>query len=124
MTRRVSGKNIFVVEDNPLIAFDLLDTLEDIGAHAIGPAASVSAGLAIVDDPAIDAALMDIELGEELVWPIAHALLARGIPFAFVSGRCPDEFMPPEFTDHICLTKPADAEEILTTLDSLVDRPG
>jgi CheY-like chemotaxis protein len=80
-------RHILVVEDEYLIAMMLRDALEDVGSIVVGPVASVEKALkAIADDPDIDVAILDVNLGGVMVYPVAEALTARSIPFVFTSG--------------------------------------
>src|SRR3546814_5472580 len=74
--------------------------------------------LAILDREPIAGALVDINLGEEKGWPIADALAARGIPFAFTSGG--GDVIPPAHADRRLVTKPFRISDIEATLADLL----
>jgi DNA-binding response OmpR family regulator len=82
----MSGLRVLVVEDEPVVAMYLEDILDSLGHITIGPAARLAEGLAIANAEPIDAAILDINLGNERSVPIAELLRTRGIPFAFASG--------------------------------------
>ncbi|WP_213979778.1 response regulator [Sphingomonas sp. dw_22] len=77
---------VLVVEDEPIIAMCLEDILDALGCIAIGPAGRLSEGLALAENEALDAAIIDINLAGERSTPIAEMLRGRGVPFAFASG--------------------------------------
>lgn len=81
----IAGRHILVVEDDYLIAIDLVGVLERAGAEVIGPASNVREALDALDMP-IEAATLDVMLGEEASFPIADELARRGIPFVFTTG--------------------------------------
>jgi CheY-like chemotaxis protein len=81
------GRRVLVVEDDYLLAEDLLEELLRSGAQVMGPVASVAEALALLESgPAPYMAILDIKLGDELVYPVAEALRARGVPFIFATG--------------------------------------
>lgn len=82
------GTRLLLVEDDVFTAFSLAETLQERGATIVGPAFSVSGAFGALADRAqpIDAAVLDIKLGRETSFPVADALLERGIPFAFFSS--------------------------------------
>lgn len=83
-------KTVLIVEDEFLIALDHRMTLEGLGWRVIGPAATVKAALHLLDgDQRPDVALLDMNLGKEMVTPVAEALRDRGIPFV-ISSACDD----------------------------------
>jgi CheY-like chemotaxis protein len=83
----VSGRRILIVEDEYIIAADLAQLLEGLGVTVIGPVGSVADALALLaGEPAIDAAVLDVTLGTEKIFPVADALRARGVPFVFATG--------------------------------------
>src|SRR5277367_6352119 len=78
---------MLVVEDEGLVAMLIEDMLDDLGCEVACSAASVAQALKWLDDGGeADAALLDVNLGGEAVWPVAEALMARGVPFAFTTG--------------------------------------
>jgi CheY-like chemotaxis protein len=80
-------RRILVVEDEYLIAMSLQDALETAGSIVVGPAPSVDKALQTIDsEPHIDAAVLDVNLGGALAYPVADMLVARKIPFVFTSG--------------------------------------
>jgi CheY-like chemotaxis protein len=80
-------RHILVVEDEYLIAMTLHDALERVGSVVVGPVPSVEKAIkAIASNPDIDAAILDMNLGDAMAYPVADALLARSIPFVFTSG--------------------------------------
>lgn len=83
----LAGKRVLVVEDEYLIAADLSYALQKTGAVVVGPAPSIRRALDLLDrETTIDAAVLDMNLQGERVFPVADALHARSIPFVFASG--------------------------------------
>jgi two-component sensor histidine kinase/DNA-binding response OmpR family regulator len=88
-TRKVAAaspgtRRVMVVEDEVLIAMVLVDQLQEIGLATVGPYSRVADALKADGD--VDAAILDVNLGGESVYPVAEMLDARGIPFAFMTG--------------------------------------
>jgi CheY-like chemotaxis protein len=80
-------RRILVVEDEFLIAANLVDALESAGSIVLGPVASVDAAISKIESELhIDAAVLDLNLGGVLAFPVADLLVARKIPFIFTSG--------------------------------------
>lgn len=70
-----------------MVAMIIEDTLSDLGCEVVGPMSSIDRALvAARTTERIDGAFLDVNLRGELVYPVAEALTARGIPFAFVTG--------------------------------------
>jgi len=81
------GRNILIVEDEPLIAMMLEDFLDSLGHHVAGTVDSVSEALAKVEQGGFDIAIIDVHLkGGEPSWPVADLLVAKGIPFILATG--------------------------------------
>jgi CheY-like chemotaxis protein len=79
---------VMVVEDEAMIAMIIEDYLADLGCEVVGPFAAVTPALTYLSTAAadVDAALLDVNLGGERVFPVAEALRARGTPFVFATG--------------------------------------
>ena len=82
----LSGMRILVVEDEILVAMAVADLLEDSGCTVAGPVSSVEQGMRLIEQKAIDGAILDVNLRGEMVFPLADALAERSIPFVYVTG--------------------------------------
>lgn len=82
----LAGARILVVDDEPLVAMLVEDLLLELGCEVVGPASTVAGALALVAAGGLSGALLDVNLAGELVYPVADALRAVGVPFAFVTG--------------------------------------
>jgi DNA-binding LytR/AlgR family response regulator len=87
-SERLRGRRLLVVEDEYLIAADLTASLESLGVEVIGPAASVEEALSLVENNRgrLDGAVLDINLRDQRVYPVADLLTACGVPFVFTTG--------------------------------------
>lgn len=82
----LQGLRVLVVEDEALVAMLVEDMLSDFGCEVIGPAGSIRQALdAIASDPP-DAAILDVNLGGEPVYPVADALRRCHAPFVLATG--------------------------------------
>jgi DNA-binding response OmpR family regulator len=81
----LTGHHILIVEDEPLIAFDLATAFEDVGA-TVAIATSLSEGVQRVEDAALSAAVLDYGLQDGDCDVLCTRLASRGIPFIFHSG--------------------------------------
>lgn len=68
------GARILVVEDEPFIAFDLMMAIEEAGAVAVGPAATVAEALDFIGNDPPDGAILDVNLPDGTVGPVLDAL--------------------------------------------------
>jgi CheY-like chemotaxis protein len=82
----LSSLKVLVVEDEALVSMLVEDMLTDLGCVVVGPAAEIEEALRLAGSADIDAALLDVNLGGRPIFPVADALKARGVPFAFASG--------------------------------------
>ena len=82
----LTGKRILVVEDEMLVSMLLEDMLADFGCSVVGPAPSIAEAMPLATGADIDAAVLDLNLGGQPIFPVADALKARGVPFVFASG--------------------------------------
>jgi hypothetical protein len=111
------GRRLLVLEDDFMIATDLARTLEEHGAEVIGPAYSVAGALTLIEakNGALDGAVLDVNLGAEPAYPVADALLARGVPFVFATGY--DAWVIPEpYADVPRCEKPYDLATVIRLL--------
>jgi DNA-binding response OmpR family regulator len=114
----LAGCTLFLVEDDWLLASTLAELLRDQGASIQGPFASVAKALeGLADDtaPLPDVAVLDVNLGGEAVWPVADALVERGVPLVFLTGYGAD-IVPARFRSAPCMSKPVGLTELIEHL--------
>jgi CheY-like chemotaxis protein len=119
MTNGLSGRtpdDVLVVEDDPLIALDLEETILGFGVNTVRVAGSVVRALKMIDERAPDFALLDVGLVREKSFAIAERLDALGIPFAFVTGYGADVRLPAAFARKPRLPKPCPADALAAVL--------
>lgn len=110
---------VLVVDDEALIAMMLCDLLSEYGHETVGPAFSEQQALELVGSTTIDAAILDVTLGDRDCFGVAEVLRTRGIPFAFATGHGLHA-MPDAFRERITVSKPFDFEAVRRTVDQLV----
>ncbi len=110
---------ILIVEDSSLITLAMQDVCDTLGWALVGPAVTLTDGLRLARDEAIDAALLDVEIGESQSFDIADVLHRRAIPFAFTTGHSIERVWPARFSSAPILRKPfrmASIEQVINRL--------
>jgi CheY-like chemotaxis protein len=116
------SRRILVVEDDFLVATLLAEILESVGWQVVGPVAHLATALDAAASEGFDAAVLDIDLGGQTVYPVVEVLDARRVPFVFVTAYV-RESLPPLFCGRPHLGKPFAPEELIGTLARLIGRP-
>ena len=86
MRAALEGIRVLVVEDEFLVATLIEDMLVAAGCVVAGPIPRLSKALDAVGSGTFDAAVLDVNLGGDRVYPVADALSRRNVPFVFVTG--------------------------------------
>lgn len=82
-----NGIRILVVEDEYIVGFEMLLTLEEMGYRTVGPAATGQEALAMAKTERPDVALMDIILAGEMNGvETARLLMEKGVPIIFTTA--------------------------------------
>jgi PAS domain S-box-containing protein len=100
---------VLLVEDEALVAMMIQETLHEFGYQVVGPLNSASEALAAAREGHFDAAVLDINLGDGLVYTVAEILGVRGVPFVFVTGYDADS-VDPRFSEVPVLQKPIERD--------------
>jgi CheY-like chemotaxis protein len=111
-------RRVLVVEDEMLIGMLLEDMLTDLGHQVVGIVSRVNDALAAVQKEAFDLAILDVHLNGQAVFPVADALVERGVPFVFATGYG-ERGLPEQYRSRPILQKPFakdDLEKMLATL--------
>ena len=120
---QLTGRRIFVVEDEYFLADDIGETFRSLGAEVAGPVGDLHDALQILNDgSALDGAVLDVNIRSEMIFPIARELKARHVPFLFTTGY-DSVSVSPEFQDVPILEKPIDLAAMAGTLATLMADP-
>lgn len=82
----ISGNRVMIVEDEALVAMVVSESLTNLGCSVVGPFSRCSDAMAAIETGEVDAAILDVNLDGEMVYPLADMLSVRGVPFIFVTG--------------------------------------
>src|SRR3954464_5060919 len=82
----LAGRRILVVEDSPVVGPFTADILGELGCEVVGPAPNMAAARGLVEAGGFDAALMDVHIRGERVFPLCDMLEAKAVPFVLTSG--------------------------------------
>jgi CheY-like chemotaxis protein len=107
-----TGRRVLIVEDELLIALELKSIVEQLGGTVVGPARSAEAALQLLSDTTPNAALLDVNLREGYVTPVAQACRDRSVPFALVTGYGRLELDEPLLQSAPRVRKPFDSRAI------------
>lgn len=115
----LKGKHILIVEDSPVVGPFTADLLQELGCRVVGPAPNMAAARELIEGEKLDAALMDVHIRGERVFPLCEALAASDVPFILTSGYA-DWNMPEKWRDRPRLQKPYTLDQIEQALASLL----
>jgi hypothetical protein len=79
------------VEDEFLAGLTTIGVLEGFGCEVVGPVARLAMALRLAKFETLDAAVLDINVAGELIWPVAEELHIVA---------CPSGFFQPTFCRH------------------------
>lgn len=119
----LAALRILVIEDEFFLADDVAAALARCGATVLGPVASVGGATAAIERDSPDCALVDVNLGGDMAFPLARRLRAEGIPFVFATGYGADA-LPPEFAGTPHIEKPFNPDAAVVALTSLIHAKG
>jgi FixJ family two-component response regulator len=111
----VRGRRVLVVEDDYVLATDLVEILRSAGALPVGPLGWEDEAVAFVSNAAnlLDAAILDVDLHGKPSYQVADALSARGVPIVFTTGF---GALDAAYRHHPRLEKPVSEQALLAAL--------
>jgi ActR/RegA family two-component response regulator len=112
--KRLDGKVILVVENEPLVALDVVKALRAAGARVLC-AGYLESGLCTTEHPKLSATVIDLHLGDGSGTVICSRLRERGIPFVIHTGY-PPMLVAREWLDVPAISKPAQTDQIISAL--------
>lgn len=113
---RLDSRRILVAEDEYAIAGAIAEVLAEVGAEVLGPVPTVARALRLATAPGrLDAALLDVNLRGEAIWPVVDALQARGVPVVLATGYSSNA-IPQAYARLPRCEKPATGRDLVRSL--------
>jgi CheY-like chemotaxis protein len=112
-----------LAEDQAMIGMMMREILVDYGLFVVGPCCSLGEAMAAASAGSFDCAILDLNLAGAPVYPLASALRAAGVPFAFVTGYG-RESIDERFADVPILQKPIERKRLESYLDQTLGLRG
>lgn len=110
--------DVLIVEDDPLIALDLSETIRSFGVASVRTARRVDLALTLIAEHAPEFALLDVGLNREKSFAIGEQLAKLRIPFAFITGYAGEASLPAELLRRPVLAKPYSKDALLAVLSN------
>ena len=110
-----AGLRLLVVEDESLIALDLIDRLDKFGCESVRTVSAEEDCLKALEESVFDCALLDANLHGRPVDTIAAALARRQVPFVFVTGYG-RAGLPIAFEQAPVLSKPVTDDQLIEAI--------
>ena len=121
-TVRLDQRRVLVLENDFYLAHDTAAALRSTGAEIIGPLSSVDEALAVLREGGLDAAVVDVNLGQGATFEMIRALRAAGVAFVVVTGY-DDTAFPADLSDVTRERKPATPAAIVRALANQLPAP-
>ena len=115
-------RRVLVAEDEFLVYLLLEEELRANGYEVVGPFTTLADAQGAAVREAIDLALLDINLGGEMVFPVADELFARKVPLIFLSGYA-SAAVPERYRNVPRLDKPYDPVRLLAAVRHFFEAP-
>ena len=109
---------VLVAEDDFIVAYDLCDTVEEAGFAVEGPHCDVSSAMLAAQKHRPDIAILDVHLGNDVVYPLAKQLIAENVPVIFHSGESSPEEVMKRFPQAAMLTKPCPPNRVIDSISA------
>ncbi|HVT25427.1 MAG TPA: hypothetical protein VHD95_12440 [Rhizomicrobium sp.] len=109
---------ILIIEDEFLVADYLEQIVREMGHDDVFVAYDIATGTRMLDAIEPDFAILDVNVGEALVFPLAAELLQRKIPFVFSTAK-PESSFPDEWRNYPILPKPVDTKRLGVAISTL-----
>jgi CheY-like chemotaxis protein len=112
-------RSVLVVEDEYLIRMLLEDMLDELGYGVAAAVGTISEAQQLAANGEFNAAILDVNLDGQEIYPVADILAKRGLPFVFVTGYG-ERSLPEAYRGRPALQKPFQTEQLKTTLAGLM----
>ena len=118
--QRLAELRILLAEDEIFVSMAIEDALVAAGAEVVGPVMSLAAGVELLDSGVeVDGAILDVNLGDALVFPMAEMLRERGVPIIFHTAMGDRPEFAQDYPDATVCVKPTLSNELIARAAAL-----
>lgn len=117
----LDGARVLVLEDEPIIALDLTVSVEAASGRVVGPASTVAEALALLEEQETSAAILDVNLPDGELTPVAIVLLDRGIAVVIHAGTSIPDELHDLYPDVAVYRKPTPPDGLVEALSEMMD---
>lgn len=117
----LDGRRVLLVEDELVLAWSLGDMIKELGGTVAATAARVKTALEFIGRTEIDLAILDINLNDERVDPVAEKLSGRGVPIIFATGYG-QAGVGAKFKNWPTINKPYNKKELVGAVETALSK--
>ena len=114
----MSGLKVLLVEDEATIRMAVADMLRAMGHSIAAEAGHMREAMALARSAKFDLAVLGLNFGGQMVYPVADLVQTRGVPFIFMTGYA-QGISPKRFQNRPALRKPFSSEALSTAINQL-----
>ena len=112
--------SVLIVENEPFIVLDLAEAVKEARGKVIGPAGSVREALVLIEQNLVQVAVLDVNLSDRDVTPVAELLIESGVPVIFYSGLDLPAALRERYPSAPAYKKPTPSLRLLNELATLI----
>ncbi len=107
---------VLVAEDELIVGYDLCDTVAEAGYMVEGPYDDLSSAMLAYQKSKPDIAILDVQLGDGIVYPLAEQMMAENVPVIFHSGQLSPAEVALRFPRAQALAKPCPPAAVIDSI--------
>ena len=113
---KTTNQKVLLCEDEAIVALDIQIMLEDLGFDVIGPFSDMTSARDALNAKKPDIAVLDVNLRDGQVFPLADALKADGVRLIFHSGHVDGAEINERYPGAETCMKPIDPSRLKSVL--------
>jgi DNA-binding response OmpR family regulator len=113
----LSGRSVFLVEDEVMIRMMVADMLEELGYKVAAEAGDITEALRLAQATEFDIAILDVNVNGKVISPVADLIKRKGCPFIFATGYG-SSGLPEQYRDRPALQKPFQLDALGKTIEA------
>lgn len=113
---------VLVAEDELIVGYDLCDTVAEAGYEVEGPYDDLSSAMLAFQKNKPDVAILDVQLGDGIVYPLAEQMMAENVPVIFHSGRLTPEEVASRYPSARALAKPCPPAAVIASVQEALEQ--